>query len=172
MLGVARTAERLARRHGASTTKARIAALLHDIARLWEPQALLRYAREHEINVTEAEQAAPVLLHARVGADIARREYGIDDAQTLAAIAHHTIALPGMSDLEKILYIADTVEPSRTFPSRAALAALAEKSLDEGLLACIASSLEYLVARKVPIAPETIAVYNQLVQRNEASPQG
>jgi len=169
VLGVARTAERLARRFGESTAKARIAGMLHDIARLWEPRALFDYAREHGISVSEAEQAAPVLLHSRIGADIARRSYGITDSETLAAIEHHTVAVPGMSALEKILYIADSIEPSRTFPARAALAALAEKSLDEGLLACIASSLEHLIARRVPIAPQTLALYNSLAKHNEAA---
>jgi len=118
--------------------------------------------------VSEDERAAPVLLHARIGADIARRQFGIDDPDTLAAITRHTIAVPGMSDLQKIVYLADTVEPSRQFQGRADLAALAERSLDGGMLACIASSLEYLVARRVPIASETITLYNELARKHEA----
>ena len=162
VLGVARAAERLARRYGVSTTKARLAALLHDIARLWPAEQLLLYAREHGLRTTPNEEAAPVLLHARVGAEIARRTYGINDPETLAAIEQHTVAVPGMSDLAKILYIADSIEPSRTFAGRAALAAQAERSLDEGLLACIAASMEYLSSKGVALAPETDALYHEL----------
>jgi len=166
VLGVARTAEKLARRYGASTAKARIAGVLHDYARHWEPVTLLAYAREHQLPVTEYERSAPVLLHAKIGADIARREFGVGDTDTLAAIETHTVPAPGMSDLQKILFLADTFEPSRRFESRAALEAIALRSLDEGMLACLKASIEYLLARDVPIAPSTVEVYNTLVQLN------
>ncbi len=171
VLGVARTAEKLARVHGVSTAKARTAGLLHDIAREWAAGDLLRYAQEHDMRVDEGERAAPVLLHARVGAELARRQFGVTDPETLAAIRQHTVAGPNMGDLAKIVYIADSVEPSRTFAGRAELAQLAERSLDEGLLACVASSLSYLVGRRVSIAPQTVVLYNQLVQRHEAAQQ-
>lgn len=166
MLGVARAAERLARRYGASRANARVAGLLHDCARHWRPEELLAYAREHRVAVSEHERAAPVLLHAKIGADIARREFGVTDADTLAAIETHTVAVPGMSDLQKILFVADTVEPSRRFEARAALETIALRSLDEGMLACLKASIDYLLARDVPIAPSTVEVYNTLVQRN------
>jgi predicted HD superfamily hydrolase involved in NAD metabolism len=168
VLGVARDAERLARHHGTSTRKARVAAMLHDIARMWTKDELFGYARDHDLAISAAEQQAPVLLHARIGAHIARERFGIDDPQMLLAIERHTVAVPGMSDLEKILYIADTIEPSRSFPGRAALVAAADHSLDEGLMACVKSSMEYLTERGIPIAPQTLVLYNQLVQRSEA----
>jgi predicted HD superfamily hydrolase involved in NAD metabolism len=166
VLGVARTAEKLARRHGASRANARIAGVLHDLARHWEPAVLLAYAREHHLPISEHERIAPVLLHAKIGADIARREFGVSDADTLAAIETHTVAVPGMSDLQKILFLADTFEPSRRFEARAALETIALRSLDEGMLACLKASIDYLLARDVPIAPSTVEVYNTLVQRN------
>jgi predicted HD superfamily hydrolase involved in NAD metabolism len=168
VLGVARTAERLARRYGVSTHKARVAAMIHDIARMWNKEQLFDYARRNGIVITAAEQDAPVLLHARVGAHIASARFGVTDPQMLLAIERHTVAVPGMSDLEKILYIADTIEPSRSFPQRAVLAAAADRSLDEGLLACIKSSMEYLTASGIPISLQTLALYNELVQRGEA----
>jgi predicted HD superfamily hydrolase involved in NAD metabolism len=168
VLGVARAAEHLARRYGTSTRKARVAAMLHDVARMWTTAELFAYAREHGLAISGAEQQAPVLLHARIGAHIAHDRFGIDDPLMLLAIERHTVAVPGMSDLEKILYIADTIEPSRSFPGRAALVAAADRSLDEGLKACVKSSMEYLTERGIPIAPQTIVLYNQLVQRSEA----
>jgi predicted HD superfamily hydrolase involved in NAD metabolism len=163
--GVARMAEKLAARHGASTRKARVAGIVHDVARLWKDDDLLAYAAEHGIPVTAEAKASPVLLHAPVGADIARREFGIADPETLSAIEHHTIAVPGMSELDKIVYLADTVEPSRKFPARAALEAAAFRSLDEGMLASIKMSMDYLATRKIEVAKETRQLYDQMVRR-------
>ncbi len=142
--------------------------MLHDIARTWTAQKLIDYIRHYGILVTQAEVNAPALLHARVAAHMARDLYDVDDPLMLLAIERHTVAVPGMSDLEKILYIADTIEPSRTFPQRAANAAAADRSLNEGLLACIKSSMEHLAANGIAIAPETLVLYNELVQRGEA----
>ncbi|MDQ6766426.1 MAG: bis(5'-nucleosyl)-tetraphosphatase (symmetrical) YqeK [Candidatus Eremiobacteraeota bacterium] len=168
VLGVARTAERLARRYGVSTHKARVAAMIHDIARNWSPEELFAYMRRHGLAISAAEQQAPALLHARVGAHLAREQFGVDDPQMLLAIERHTVAVPGMSDLEKILYVADTIEPSRSFSQRAAAAAAADLSLDKGLLACVKASMEYLTSNGIPIAPQTLALYQDLVQRGKA----
>jgi predicted HD superfamily hydrolase involved in NAD metabolism len=169
VLGVARMGERLARRYGVSRRKVRIAAMIHDIARAWSAQALLEFMAARGLTVSAEERRAPVLLHARIGAHLAREQFGVDDPEVLAAIAHHTIAQPGMSDVEKILYIADTIEPSRTFPGRAALEAAAFRSLDEGMLVCIKSSLEHLENSHVSAAAPTLALYEDLVARGEAS---
>jgi len=163
-LGVARSSEKLAGRHGASTLKARVAGVLHDVARAWSNADLLSYALAHGMQVGETERAHPVLLHAQIGADIAQREFGIEDTEILGAIQRHTVAVPGMTRLEMILYEADTFEPGRTFPGRARLEAVAQNSLDAGLLACIASSLDHLKARRIPPAPETLVLYDELVK--------
>ncbi len=159
-------AERLARRYGLSTFKARVAGVLHDVARQWPPDELLAYARRHGLPVSEAERAAPTLLHARVGADLARREFGVTDGEVAAAIETHTVARPGMSGLQKVLYLADTVEPGRPFERRAQLEAAALRSLDEGMLQCIEASIEYLKERNVLVAPETMEAYTELVRRH------
>jgi nicotinate-nucleotide adenylyltransferase len=142
--------------------------MLHDIARMWSDEQLFDYMRLHKLTITPAERDAPALLHARIGANIAREQFGIDDPSVLSAIERHTVAVAGMSDLEKILYIADTIEPSRGFAEQAQLAAQADRSLDEGLLACIRSSMEYLRSKGIAIAPETRAVERELARRGEA----
>ena len=158
--------EKLAWRYGVSREDARTAGVLHDIARPWSAEKLLDYAREHGLRIDAHESAAPVLLHARVGADVAKREFGINGADILRAIETHTVAEPGMSALQKIVFIADTVEPARRFQGRAGLEAAAFRSLDEGMLACIAASLEYFRERGVSVAPQTMEVYTQLVKSN------
>jgi predicted HD superfamily hydrolase involved in NAD metabolism len=138
--------------------------MMHDIARMWKPAELLEYARLHGMAISTAEQQAPVLLHSRIGAHIARERFGVDDADMLHAIEHHTVAVPGMTVLEKILYTADRIEPSRSLAQRAALAELADRSLDQGFLACVKSSMEYLARVGIPIAPQTLTFYNQSVR--------
>jgi predicted HD superfamily hydrolase involved in NAD metabolism len=168
--GVARMAERLAVRYGASTLKARVAGVLHDVARLWKSEELIAYADAHGIPVSGEARLAPVLLHAAVGADIARREFGVHDPDVLGAMVHHTIAGPGMTDLEKIVYIADTIEPSRKYEERATLEAAAFRSLDEGLLGCLEESMRYLSSRRIAIAQETTQLYDEMVKRNAGAP--
>lgn len=168
--GVARMAEKLAKRHGASPLKARVAGILHDVARLWKGEELLAYAERNGLAISEAARRAPVLLHAPIGAHVAQTDFGVDDPEVLGAIAHHTIAGPGMTLLEKILYMADTFEPSRTFEGRQALETLAFTSLDAGLLACVRESIAYLKARGTAVAPETLALYDSLVSRHAGTP--
>jgi predicted HD superfamily hydrolase involved in NAD metabolism len=163
-VSVARSAEKLARQHGVSALKARIAGVLHDVARAWTDAELLAYAAAHAIPVSDTERVYPVLLHAQIGSDVARCEFGIGDAEILGAIARHTVAVPGMTRLEKVVYEADTFEPGRDYPGRARLEAIALRSLDEGLLACVASSIDYLKGRRIPPAPETLALYDELVK--------
>lgn len=165
MLGVARMAERLAARYGVSTSKARVAGVLHDVARLWKADELLAYAARNGLPITDAARSAPVLLHAPVGALVARHEFGISDAGVLGAIAHHTVASTGMSDLEKVVYVADSIEPGRTFPQRAALEGAAFRSLDDGLLACVRASMDHLAARRIAVAKETAELYDDMVRR-------
>jgi predicted HD superfamily hydrolase involved in NAD metabolism len=169
--GVARMAEKLAARHRVPTTlKARVAGIVHDVARTWTGDELIAYAEQHGIPVTGETRLAPVLLHAAVGADIARHEYGIHDPEVLGAIVHHTVAGPGMTDLEKVVYMADTFEPSRKFEGREKLEAAAFRSLDEGLLACLNLSMQYLSAKRIEIAQETIQLYDEMVKRNAGAP--
>jgi predicted HD superfamily hydrolase involved in NAD metabolism len=164
-LGVARMAERLALRYGVSTLKARVAGILHDVARLWKADKLFAYATSHGVPVSEVARKAPVLMHAAIGAEIARSEFAFDDADVIGAIAHHTVASAGMSDIEKVLYVADSIEPGRTFPQRAALEAAAFRSLDEGLFACVRASMDHLTARRIAVAQETLDLYDDMMRR-------
>jgi HD superfamily phosphohydrolase YqeK len=104
-------------------------------------------------------------MHAAIGAEIARSEFGIADGDVLGAIAHHTVAGPGMTDLEKVLYVADSIEPGRTFAARAALEAAAFRSLDDGLLACVRASMDHLTATRVAVAQETLDLYDDMMKR-------
>ena len=155
---VARMSERLARLHGADPRKARIAGMLHDLARLYSAERLMRESAEHGIAADAYAREHPVVLHAPLSAALARSMFGVNDPEVLSAIAKHTLGAPDMSTLDCILYLADGLEPGRDFDERAGLAALAERDLTEAMRATIRSTLRYLTQRHLSIAPQTAAL--------------
>ena len=154
---VARMSENLARVHGADPGKARIAGMLHDLARLYPADRLSRESAEHGIDIDAYSREHPTVLHAPLSASLAREMFGISDPDVLSAIAKHTLGAAEMSVLDCILYLADSLEPGRDFAERAELAALAEQDLAAAMRATIRSSLRYLTQRHLPIAPQTAA---------------
>jgi predicted HD superfamily hydrolase involved in NAD metabolism len=128
---VARCAELLAARHGLDSRKARLAGMLHDLARLYSPERLLSESAARGIPIGTAERAHPVLLHAPLGAALAHERFGIEDAAVLSAIAKHTTGAGIMSPLDRAVYLADSLEPNRRFPERAQLWEIALRDLDE-----------------------------------------
>ncbi len=154
---VARMSENLARRHGADPRKARMAGMLHDLARLYPADRLLRESGERGLCIDAYAREHPVVLHAPLSASIARESFGVQDGEVLSAIAKHTLGAGDMSVLDCVLYLADGLEPGRDYSERAELAALAQRDLDEAMRATIASSLRYLTQRHLPIAPQTAA---------------
>lgn len=157
ILRVARTAERLALAHGVDAQQARIAGLLHDLARLYPGERLLRECAERGMAIDAFERANPVVLHARLGAELARDWFGVEDEAVLAAIRKHTLAAATMSPLDEILYLADGLEPGRDFDGRAELLALAFDDLGAAMLAALDASLAYQQASDLTAAPQTLA---------------
>lgn len=154
---VARMAENLARAHGASPQKARLAGMLHDLARLYSADRLLHECNERGILIDGYAAEHPVVLHAPLSARLAADLFGVNDPEIGSAIAKHTLADGRMSTLDCVLYLADGLEPGRDFPERADLANLAARDLPAAMRATIASSLRYLNQRQLPIAPQTAA---------------
>ena len=157
VLRVARLAERLARAHGIDAERARLAAMLHDLARLYSADQLLRECAERAMPIDEFERANPIVLHARLGAELARERYGIEDASVLSAIRKHTLADAVMSPLDSVVFLADGLEPCRDFDERAELERLAFRDLHAALRALLASSLSHYRQRGMPISPHTLA---------------
>jgi predicted HD superfamily hydrolase involved in NAD metabolism len=157
IVGVARTAEALARAHGVDAGQARIAGLLHDLARLYPGERLLRECTERGLAIDAFEQANPIVLHARLGAELARDCFGIDDEAILSAIRKHTLAAATMSPLDEILYLADGLEPGRDYLGRAEMLGLAFDDLGAAMAAHLTESLKYYRERKLTPAPQTLA---------------
>lgn len=115
VLGTEQEAVRLAERYGADVTKARIAALLHDCTKKLDMDEQLALCKKYHIPLDELEQKALKLLHSKTGAAIARDVFAVDD-DVYNAIMYHTTGKPDMTLLEKIIYLADYIEPTRDFP--------------------------------------------------------
>ncbi|MFY9779932.1 MAG: bis(5'-nucleosyl)-tetraphosphatase (symmetrical) YqeK [Candidatus Baltobacteraceae bacterium] len=154
---VARLADRLAQAHRADARRARTAGMLHDLARLFATDRLVAESEARGLALDAFERAHPVVLHARLGAELARERFGIDDEAVLSAIRKHTLASGEMSTLDTIVYLADGLEPGRKFDDRAALEALAFENLPAALAALLRSHLEYVMKRQLEPAPQTLA---------------
>jgi predicted HD superfamily hydrolase involved in NAD metabolism len=165
VLRVARTAVALARAHGVDVEQARLAGMLHDLARLYSSERLVAECREHGLAIDDYERANPIVLHARLGAALARSEFGVDDPAVLSAIARHTVAAAEMSPLDAIVYLADGLEPGRDFAARAGLLALAFRNLDEAMYAVIDNGFTYARARGYVPAPQTFAAFATYARR-------
>jgi predicted HD superfamily hydrolase involved in NAD metabolism len=156
VLRVARLAAKLAHVHGQDTRRARVAGLLHDLARLYDGERLLSECAARGLAIDAFERAHPIVLHARLGAELARSEYGISDEAVLSAIAKHTVAAARMSPLDTIVYLADALEPGRSFPERAAFTELALADLDAAMRVVLQSTMAFLRSRGEPVAPQTL----------------
>ena len=162
-LGVEFTCAALAMRYGYDIKKAQLAGLLHDCAKRYPGPELLRRCLEREIPVTPAEEADPSLLHAKLGAWMAKEKYGVEDEEILEAIRCHTTGKPGMSLLDKLLYVADYIEPERdTAPELAQFRKMAFIDLDEACLAMMKANLEYLRESGRTIDPMTEVAYEDM----------
>ena len=162
-LGVEFTCAALAMRYGYDIKKAQLSGLLHDCAKRYPGPELLRRCLEREIPVTPAEEADPSLLHAKLGAWMAKEKYGVEDEEILEAIRCHTTGKPGMSLLDKLLYVADYIEPERdTAPELTQFRKMAFIDLDEACLAMMKANLEYLRESGRTIDPMTEVAYEDM----------
>ena len=154
-LSVAYTAANLAAVHGADVETALVAGMLHDCAKCLGYEKQMSLCRENHVQLSELESKKDSpLLHAKAGSILAREEYGITNEDILNAIAYHTTGRPQMSLLEKIIYIADYIEPERHHIKRnvdntqtdrlTQIRRIAYRSLDEALYSILGDSLAYL----------------------------
>ena len=154
---VARSAGVLAQRHGVDAHKARLAGLLHDLARLYTAARLLGECEKRGLRIDGFERAHPVLLHARLGAALAREQFGIDDPSVLSAIEKHTTAAGEMSPLDCVVYLADSLEPARKFAERPMLWQIALFDLAPAMRETLALAIRRHERKGRAPAPPTLA---------------
>ncbi len=163
VLGTEQEAVKLARMYGVDETKARVAALLHDCTKKLEMDEQLMLCREYGIELDELEQKALKLLHSRTGAELARRVFGVDD-EVYDAIRWHTTGRANMTKLEKILYLADYIEPSRDFDDVEPLRKVVYEDLDKGLLLGLQMTVDEMEAMGNPVHHNTLDARNYLME--------
>ena len=144
-LGVMYTADAMAMAHQADMEQAMYAGLLHDCAKCISNHDKLKICKKNKIFVSPSEERRPFLLHAKLGAYFARKTYGVEDKEILHAIQVHTTGEPGMNTLDKIIYIADYIEPNRNkAPNLEEARRLAFEDLDRAMLKILSDTLNYL----------------------------
>ena len=160
-LGVMYTAGALAMRYECDLDKALLAGLMHDCAKCMPNAKKLKVAEKHGLEITEIEQKNPFMLHAKVGALLAEKKYDIEDQEVLSAIRWHTTGKPDMTLLEKIVYVADYIEPKRDkAPNLKEVRKMAFVDLDRALLKILEDTLNYLGDSPDEVDTMTKATYD------------
>lgn len=159
-IGVEYTAAALAMRYGANVEDALLAGLLHDCAKCLSDKKLIALCEKHHLPITDTERELSFLLHGKAGAILAEKRYGVRNQEILNAIIYHTMGRAEMSLLEKIVFVADYIEPGR---NRAAnlnkLRELAFQDIDMALLRVLEGTLEHLKSNGWAIDPRTEKTY-------------
>ena len=162
-LGVAKTAKKLAEKYGADPEKAYTAGLLHDCAKLPIFNDQMKLAERYEMKFDDITMKCPAVIHAPLGARHAREAYGIDDREILDAIEFHTVGRANMTLLDKIIYVADMIEPTRDFRGVEKLRRLADKDIDRALIACLKQSIAHNAKKESVIHPNTLEAWNDMM---------
>ncbi len=163
-LGTADCARELAKKYNLDEEKAYLAGLLHDCAKCFSKEKLLDIIKQH-LDVEESEMLNYKTLHAPVSAYIANTEFKITDKEILSAIRWHTLGKLDMTDFEKIVFLADKIEPNTRDKeySKKIITILNEKNgLNKALLVCYKETLKSLVKRDLKICLLTVEIYNKL----------
>ncbi len=163
-LGTAECAKELAEKFGQDPDKAYMAGLLHDCAKCFPNEKLMDII-ENNLHVEKVELMNYKTLHAPVSAFIAKQDFGVEDEAILSAIRWHTLGKIDMTDFEKIIFLADKVEPrtrDKDYLDEVRDYLNEEDGLNKAMLKCYKETIKSLVKRDLKICPVTIDIYNNL----------
>ncbi|MGN0481990.1 MAG: bis(5'-nucleosyl)-tetraphosphatase (symmetrical) YqeK [Lachnospiraceae bacterium] len=170
-LGVMYTAGALAMANGSDIEQAMLAGLLHDCAKCIPNETKLSMCKENHIALTDAEKENPFLIHAKLGAFLAEATYGVKDTEICHAISVHTTGAPAMNLLDKIIFVADYIEPNRDKAVHLKeIRQLAFADLDQAVLFILKDTLEYLDrgSRAIdPMTKQTYEYYEEYLKQRE-----
>lgn len=161
-IGVEVLAVELAKKYKLDIEAVTLAALTHDMAKEFSLQEQLKKAEEWNLIHYPEDLENPQVLHGRVASYILEKEYSIDNQDVLNAVANHTLGRPGMSKMEMLIYSADLTEPGRDFPGVDKLRQKLYHGLEEGTLACVERTLNYLRESNKSIHPLTTLTFEDL----------
>lgn len=161
-LRVEELAVQLAKKNEVNIECARMAALLHDFAKIFGPEKLVELAKEFKIDITVADKKHPSLLHAPVGAAIALERFKVT-SDVANAIEAHTYGRYNMSKLDKIIYLADSLEPGRKNGHLNEIRKLLFEDIDKAFSQMYAYTLQKIIKKNRAIHPKSVEVWNQIV---------
>lgn len=164
-IGVSETAAWLAEKHKADEKKARIAGVLHDYAKYLTKDEARKYIKQFEIIIDNVTKLNLNLAHGLIGAELVKNDFEIDDKKILDSIRFHTTGRKHMTKLEKIIYLADYIEPNRKFPGIDEIRDTANKDLDKAVLMAIDSSIIHVISRGLLIHNDSILARNDLIEK-------
>lgn len=162
---VLETAREMGARFGAPMTQVEEAALMHDYAKHMPDGELLALARSRNLIIDPAEEVQPQLLHGPVAAALLAEEGLVTDPAALDAIRWHTTGRQGMSLLEKVIWLADYIEPGRQFPGVEAIREAASHDLDRALLMALDNTIHFVLQRGWLLHLYTVHARNELLTR-------
>jgi len=165
-LGVMETAITLAGRYGADEKKAEVAAIFHDYAK-FRPKDEMKEIIVAQRFPRDLLEFNTELWHAPVGAYLVEKEAGITDREVLNAIRYHTSGRANMTLLEKVIYLADYIEPGRHFPGVDEVREMAKENLDRALIKAVQNTILFLMKKNQTVYPETVFTYNDLINKLE-----
>jgi len=160
-IGVAFTAASLAMKYEISIDQAFLAGILHDCAKCISDLKLLEKCEQNNVVISDFERKCPYLLHSKLGAFYASNKYGIKDQDILNAIIYHTTGKPNMTMLEKIIFVADYIEPSRFKASNLdEIRKISFENIDKTVFIILKETIDFLTKTNSPIDCISIETYD------------
>ncbi len=159
--GVVKVAKELGKYYNVDTDKLTIAGFLHDIGKPFEKDVMLILAQKNRVMLDEFERESKGLMHAKISRLIAEKDYGIKDEEILLSIENHTYGRIGMNIYEKIILIADMIEPYREFYERVKyISDFAYQDLDVAVYHTLKECLKFVLEEEKNLHPNSVKVYN------------
>ncbi len=166
--GVVKTAIELAEQYGCDVEKAKLAAYFHDLYRSIPVNVLNYHVKHLELDKKYIDN--PNLSHGKIAAEMIKRDYDITDQDIINAVSFHTTGRAGMSLLEKIIYIADAIEPNRNYPGVNDLRRAVKEDLDKACLMSLSHTIDYVSSEGNYLDEDTIHAkeyFEEIIDKGE-----
>ena len=165
-IGVAKTAKKLAKHYGEDPERAYLAGLLHDCAKNVPKEERIALAESYGCVLSDVEKRQTGLIHAKLGAAMAKRDFGVEDEEILSAIRCHTVGRPGMTLLEKIIFVADYIEPNREgLPHLDELRSMAYIDLDRCVVGMLENTFSFIAEGHGEVDEQGLRTYQYYLEK-------
>ena len=166
-LATQREAVKLAKNYGADPEKASLAALLHDCAKNMEPEAMIDILNKQYIKLDDIERKNTALLHGKAGRVMAKFKFNITDEDILNAIEYHTTGKENMTLLQKIIFLADVIEETRTYEGVEEVREVAYENIDKAIVMSLNRTILSILKKGYLLHPNTVNARNYLIMERE-----